>query len=141
MIKVYYNKLYPCYINKNIIASVVKEVASILKKKDFELEINVVDDVLMKKINKDWRGINKTTDVLSFAWEEDKKIKSNYIGQIYISYPQIKKQAKEFKLSIKEEFFRMIVHSLLHLWGYDHKNKKQEKTMFDLQEQILLKLI
>ncbi len=141
MIRVHYNKLYPCYINKNIIVSVVKKVAIMLKKKDFELEINVVNDILMKKINKDWRGINKTTDVLSFAWEEDKKIKSNYLGQIYISYPQIKKQAKEFGVSIKEEFFRMTVHSLLHLWGYNHGNKKQEKMMFNLQEQILSKLI
>lgn len=141
MIKVYYNKLFPCYINEKIVVNVVKKVACVLKKKDFEIEINVIDDAQMKKLNKDWRGISKTTDVLSFAWEEDKKIKSNYLGQIYISYPQIKKQAKEFKITIKQEFIRMIIHSLLHLYGYDHVNKKQEKLMFSLQEKILLEII
>lgn len=102
-----------------------------------ELEIIVVGNATIKKINYKYRKKNKITDVLSFAWQEDKIIKSDYLGELYICYPQIIKQAKEFKISAKEEFIRMLTHGILHLAGYDHNTKSEEKIMFGIQEDIV----
>ncbi|MBI2037866.1 MAG: rRNA maturation RNase YbeY [Candidatus Magasanikbacteria bacterium] len=102
-----------------------------------EVEVNIVGDKEMKSLNFHYRGLNKTTDVLSFAWQEDKIIKSSYLGQIYISYPQIAKQAKELRIDSEEEFVRMLAHGFLHIIGHDHIEKKEAKVMFGIQENIV----
>lgn len=106
-----------------------------------KVEINIIDDAEMKKLNFVWRGKNVTTDVLSFAWGEDKKFRSDLLGQIFISYPQVKRQAQELEVDFKQEFARMLVHGLLHLAGYDHKRAKEAKKMFNLQEKIVKKIV
>ncbi len=117
-----------------------------------EVELNIVGDAEIKDLNFRYRGLNKPTDVLSFAWQEDKIMKSatlqrtiawrdfeksNYLGQIYICYPQILRQAKELKIRASEEFVRMLAHGFLHIIGHDHIEKKEAKTMFDVQEKIV----
>jgi len=119
----------------------VMEVANLTSKKEKrikgEVEIVIVGDSEIKKLNRDYRGKNKITDVLSFAWQEEGKIKTNILGQIYICYPQIKRQAKTWKVTPKEEFARMLVHGLLHLAGHDHLSDKEAKKMFAIQENII----
>ena len=104
-----------------------------------EVEVNLVGDKLMRELNKNYRGKDQTTDVLSFAWREagDKK----NLGQIFISYPQIKRQAKEYGVPVKQEFTRMLAHGVLHLVGFDHLNEKDAKRMFTLQEKIVSRLL
>ena len=104
-----------------------------------ELEVNVIGDKEMKNLNHHYRGKNSATDVLSFAWDEDKKIKSEFLGQIYICYPQIARQAKEFGVKINEEFVRMLAHGFLHTVGYDHIKKPDAEKMFKIQEKIIKK--
>ena len=106
-----------------------------------ELEINIVGDAEIKDLNFRYRGKNKATDVLSFAWQEDKLIKSSNLGQIYICYPQIERQAKEFKVAVKEEFVRMLAHGFLHIIGYNHEKKKDAEKMFKIQEEIVSKFV
>jgi len=126
-----------CCLSDKQIKIIVTKLSKKLKIKNLEVEINIVSDYTIKKLNYNYRGINKKTDVLAFAWQEDKKLKSNFLGQIYISYPQIVRQARLYKLSISEELTRMIVHGLLHLLGYDHQTEKQTKRMFAIQEKII----
>ncbi len=102
-----------------------------------EVEVNIIGDEEQKKLNFHYRGLNKTTDVLSFAWKEDKVIKTDYLGQIYISYPQIVRQAKGLGISAKEEFVRMLAHGFLHIIGHDHIEKKEAEVMFGIQEKIV----
>ena len=102
-----------------------------------EVELNVVGDKEMKELNFHYRGFNKPTDVLSFAWKEDKVIKTNYLGQIYICYPQIVRQSKELSVNPKEEFVRMLAHGFLHIIGHDHGRKKEAEIMFGIQEKIV----
>jgi probable rRNA maturation factor len=138
MTKVYFHKTArSCNFKINFFEYIVKECAIVLKKNNLELEINIVGDYLIKKLNNHYRGINKKTDVLAFAWQEEKEIKNNFLGQIYISYPQIIRQSKTYKITVKEEVTRMTIHGILHLLGYDHKNKNDSKLMFSLQEKIL----
>ena len=101
------------------------------------VEVNIIGDSEMTKLNFQHRGKKYPTDVLSFSWQEDSLIKTDYLGQIYICQNQIKRQAKDWEASEKEEFARMLVHGLLHLVGYDHQQKKDAQKMFGLQEKVL----
>jgi probable rRNA maturation factor len=83
-----------------------------------------------------FRGKDKVTDVISFGWQEDSLVPSDVLGEIYICYKQIERQAKHFKCSTKEEFTRMLAHGLLHSVGYDHISKSQASRMFQtIQEE------
>jgi probable rRNA maturation factor len=78
--------------------------------------INLIDDKLMRRLNRKYRGIDKTTDVLSFEIGEE-----GILGEVYISYPKAQRQAKEYNCSIGEELARLAGHGTLHLLGYKHK--------------------
>ena len=99
-----------------------------------------VEDDEIHRINKEYRGIDRVTDVISFAFEDSKDLEYNDIrllGDIYICIPQMKRQAEEYGHSEKRELSFLAVHGLLHLLGYDHMNENDEKEMFGLQELIL----
>lgn len=117
--------------------SIASKLAKKEKKVTGEVEITIIGDKEMTKLNGIYRGKHYPTDVLSFAWQEDKQIKSKLFGQIYICYPQIKRQAKEWGVKENEEMARMLTHGLLHLAGHDHHEKKQAKKMFKIQEGII----
>ena len=107
--------------------------------KDSVISIIIVDNDYIHKINKEYRGIDRETDVISFALEEgetiDEPVKT--LGDIYISIDRVYEQAKEYGHSIKRELFFLVTHGFLHLLGYDHMNKEDEEEMFSLQEEIL----
>lgn len=100
-----------------------------------------VDEDTIQEINKECRNIDKVTDVISFAFEDNAKMLYNDIrvlGDIYICIPKMINQAKEYGHSEKRELSFLALHGLLHLLGYDHVNsKEEEKIMFDLQERLL----
>ena len=100
----------------------------------------IVDDKYIHKINKEYRGIDRPTDVISFALEDDKQIDLpglRVLGDIYISYDKVISQAKEYNHSNKRELCFLAVHGLLHLLGYDHMTKDDEIKMFSLQKELL----
>ena len=109
------------------------------------VSVSIVDNKYIHKINKKYRGIDRPTDVISFAFldgEEDKEklFKSKgevVLGDIYISLDKAKEQAEEYHHSLERELSFLFVHGLLHLLGYDHMNKEDEEVMFALQEEIL----
>ncbi len=100
-----------------------------------------VDEKTIQKINNDYRGIDRVTDVISFALEDfDDGIKDSIcmLGDIYVCIPRMKEQAILYGHSEKRELSFLCVHGLLHLLGYDHtKSEEDEKIMFSLQEEIL----
>ena len=100
----------------------------------------LTDDEEVHYLNKTYRGIDRTTDVLSFALNDGGTFPGpvNILGDIYISIPKMKEQAIEYGHSEKRELSFLGVHGLLHLLGYDHTlGEKEEKEMFDLQKEIL----
>lgn len=139
MIKIEINnaKKYP--ISNKFILSLIKTAAKLNKKINGTVEINLVSNMEIQNLNRLWRQKNKATDVLSFAWQEDEKLKTDCLGQIFISFPRVVRQAKEYRVSIRNEFGRMLAHGLLHLAGFEHKNNQTAPKMFALQEKILLK--
>ena len=100
----------------------------------------LTDDEEVHTLNKTYRNIERTTDVLSFALNDNGEFPGpiNVLGDIYISIPKMIEQAKECGHSEKRELSFLAVHGLLHLLGYDHTlGEKEEKEMFDLQKEIL----
>ena len=96
----------------------------------------------MHKMNKEYRGIDRTTDVLSFALNDNKRIETeiNVLGDIFISIPKMMEQASDYGHSEKRELSFLVVHGMLHLLGYDHMEKDDEEVMFSLQKEILEEL-
>ncbi len=100
-----------------------------------------VDSDKIRELNKTYRNIDRETDVISFALE-DGEANINFefgrlLGDIYICVPKMKAQAKEYGHSIAREMGFLTIHGLLHLLGYDHMTKEEEKIMFAKQEEIL----
>lgn len=104
-----------------------------------EVSIVVTDNKEIYQLNKQYRKKAKVTDVLSFPLGI--KTDSLYLGDIVISLEKAETQAKEFAVTLKEEFLRLLVHGLLHLLGYEHEkvSKKVSNRMFKKQE-LLLKI-
>ena len=93
----------------------------------------------IQKLNSEYRKIDRVTDVISFALEddEDKILDLRILGDIYICIDKMLEQAKEYCHSNKWELSFLTVHGLLHLLGYDHQTVEEEKEMFELQDKIL----
>lgn len=129
----------PHQIDITYIEEMLKDV---VKKKQLEnclFNVIIVDEKEIQKINKEYRGKDYVTDVISFALEDAEKINTpvRILGDIYICYEKIISQSKEYNHSFKREFSFLTIHGLLHLLGYDHITEEESKEMFDLQEQIL----
>lgn len=100
----------------------------------------LTDDIEVHFLNKTYRNIDRTTDVISFAFNDNGQTPGpiNVLGEIYISIPKMKEQAISYLHSEKRELSFLAVHGLLHLLGYDHTlGDAEEKEMFDLQKEIL----
>lgn len=113
-----------------------------LKLKDnYVLSVVIVGPKTIKSINRDYRNIDSETDVISFALldsGEDMNFDGVIeLGDIFINRNRVLSQAKEYGHSIKREFVFLFIHGLLHLLGYDHMNKEDEKKMFSLQKKII----
>lgn len=111
-----------------------------LKLNNVIFNIIIVDKEKIQEINKTYRNIDRVTDVISFALEDDDSfVKTDFrvLGDIYICLDKAIEQAKEYGHSLKREISFLTIHGLLHLLGYDHMTEKDEKEMFGLQEMIL----
>lgn len=115
-----------------------------LKKESLEnVEFNViiVDNEEIHALNKEYRHIDRKTDVITFALEDDKTVMSGFdsriLGDIYISIDKAKEQAIDYGHSLIRELCFLAVHGFYHLLGYDHMTKEDEEIMFSKQEEVL----
>lgn len=145
----------PAIPYKDIISSVV-DVVMDYEDCPYESEINVVitSDEEIRKVNKEFRGIDKATDVLSFPmleyeepgefdWLEDYEQYFNpetgelLLGDIMISMEKVWQQAKEYGHSVERELAFLAAHSMLHLFGYDHMEEDERVIMEQKQREIM----
>lgn len=115
-----------------------KTIKDLKKDASLNYEVNLVlsDDETVRQYNHNFRGLNKTTDVLSF--EGDLTLDDTIqLGDIIININAVKRQAQEYGHSEKREVCFLFVHGLLHLFGYDHQTKEEEEEMFEMQRFIL----
>jgi probable rRNA maturation factor len=105
-----------------------------------EISLVLVGDTLMRRLNRETRGKDKVTDVLSFREADTDSIRPNFLGEVVIDYQQIKRQVKTFKTSPRQELIFILVHGLLHLEGYDDETDKEAKVMEELGKKFIAKL-
>lgn len=127
---------------KETMKEIKKIIQFTLKKenvKNAECNIVFVTNEKIHKINYQYRGIDRPTDVISFALEDnqDFEMKIRILGDIYISVEKAKEQAEAYGHSFRREISFLAVHGILHLLGYDHMEKEDEKIMFAKQEEVL----
>ena len=119
---------------------VIKRTLKHEKVKNANFSIVFVDNEKIQYLNKNYRNIDRVTDVISFAFEDNAKVVYNnvrFLGEIYICIPRMIEQANEYGHSETRELAFLTVHGLLHLLGYDHIEKADEEKMMKLQEVIL----
>ena len=129
----------------NIFSIALKQTKT---KDNISVNITVVSQNEIRRLNNEFRGVDKVTDVLSFPLFVIDEIKgeemldnfiTSDIGDIVICKVRAKQQAQEYGHSLLREFCFLALHGLLHLLGYDHIEKQDEEVMFPLQKQILQK--
>lgn len=122
--------------------AIIQETAKQLEiEEDLELSCILVDDSKIHEINKEYRKIDRATDVISFALEDNAQFyvpgMPRSIGDIFISIDHAKEQAKEYGHGLKREMCFLFTHGLLHLLGFDHMEKDDEIKMVAMQKSIL----
>ncbi len=116
------------------------------RKQDWSLSVIYVTPEQIHEINRDYRGVDRATDVISFAMQDDMsnvliEEDSFELGDIFINVEAIRQQAKAYGHSIRREACFLFCHGLLHLMGYDHMTKEDEVIMFGLQDEILDEMV
>ncbi|MBO7245414.1 MAG: rRNA maturation RNase YbeY, partial [Clostridia bacterium] len=121
---------------------VIKEtVAEQYPKHKFEVNLTICDNEYIRDINREYRGIDKETDVLSFPMMDfDTPEITVILGDIIISYEKAVSQAEEYGHSLKRELCFLCCHSALHLLGYDHETEDERTQMETKQKEILERL-
>lgn len=130
---------------EKMIQKLVKEVLKEEKVRNAECNIILVDNEKIHEINREYRHIDRVTDVISFALEDEMEnepsaqYEMRVLGDIYISVDRAKEQALEYGHSFLREICFLAIHGMLHLLGYDHQTTEDEKIMFQKQEEVLAK--
>ncbi len=137
------------------ITSVIREAIGAAAKvgefgENIEVSVMLTDNENIRELNREHRGIDRATDVLSFPlteFDEDRRAIEDTVdesengevmlGDIVISLERAAEQAEEYDHSLLREVGFLTVHSMLHLYGYDHMDEDEEREMFSLQEKIL----
>lgn len=109
-----------------------------------EVSLSLVTDDQIRQLNRDYRGIDRPTDVLSFALKEDNPqdpqvfgVQDNLLGDIVISVERAQCQADEYGHSFERELLYLAIHGILHLLGYDHETEEERVTMRTKEEEVL----
>lgn len=128
-------------IDEEIENIVEKSIEAALKEieftDDYEVSVSFVDDEEIHELNRDYRGVDRTTDVLSFPMDDEF---TNMLGDIVININKVIEQAKEYGHSEKREISYLTVHSTLHLMGFDHEEEEDKKEMRAVEDRVMEKL-
>lgn len=142
MNKVEFNNLTEEKVEEENLLKEILEFA--MKKEKLEntsFSVIFVDNNYIHELNKTYRGIDRPTDVITFALEDEKNMingsESRMLGDVFISLDKAHSQAEEYGHSFKRELSFLAIHGFYHLLGYDHQTPEEEKIMFGKQEEIL----
>lgn len=124
-------------ISWSALADTVFELTQKQAWQDKEISLSFCDAREIQQLNRDYRGKDKVTDVLSFEAAAPGDPELPILGDIIICVKRAHEQAQELGHSNEREFAFLFVHGLLHLLGYDHQNDDDAKAMFALQDQVL----
>lgn len=122
--------------SKDFFCDTIEKALGILKeRKKIILSLIFIDSQNIRRLNNYWRGKNKPTSVLSFSLR-----KAEILGDIFLCPEEIKKQVEKFDVSLRFFYQKLVVHSLLHLYGDTHGREKNRQKMENLEDKILRKI-
>lgn len=121
-------------IPRKLVINLLTQASRYLKIKKLDLSVVFVNRQVIKKLNSEYRHKNQATDVLSFNYGFKK---NSLEGEIIICYPVLKTNAKKYQNSLKQELVKILIHSFLHLVGYQHTQNKDARQMEKLSTQII----
>ncbi len=128
----------------DVIRELTVDVVEQLNLDNVSLSINLVSDEEIQIINKDYRGKDSVTDVITFSFEDEGNFNELFeireLGDIFIAVNYVYQNSIKYDHSMSREFSFVIVHGILHTLGYDHKTKREEKVMFSIQEELITKI-
>jgi probable rRNA maturation factor len=107
---------------------------------ELEMVIRIVDAAESRQLNRDYRGKDKPTNVLSFPFEAPQQAPLPLLGDLVICAPVVSQEAAEQNKTLEAHWAHMVVHGTLHLQGYDHQDDQQAQLMEDKERQILQRL-
>ena len=148
-LELYYKNIEEKLEYKNLISNVVNMCFKVekLEKINLYISITLTTPQEIRKINKEYRNIDKETDVLSFPMfekneldemvQKQKNVIPETIGDIIISIERVQEQANEYGHSFERELAYMVVHGFYHLMGYDHMQEEDKKIMREKEEKVL----
>jgi probable rRNA maturation factor len=131
-------------IDREAIAKLSREVLDHIGRRESTLTVIFIRDRAMRQLNRDYRGIDKPTDVLSFAYHESEtfseaEMEDAHLGDVVISVETAEKYAGEMGLSFDREIEHLVIHGALHLAGYDHETDNGEMKRIErkLRKELL----
>ena len=128
------------------VAAAAEMVGRLYGVENGEVSITLTDNAYIHKLNKQYRGIDRPTDVLSFALNESEEpeieggMTVNVLGDLIISVERAEEQAADFGHSVRREMAFLTVHGMLHLLGYDHMEDEEREEMEAEQRFVMEKL-
>jgi len=133
--------LVPVKVRKSIRKAVLSALLNLAPLQELQITVLICDDEYMRNLNLTYRGVDKSTDVLSFENQYSlPDSKALYMGDIAISYPAALRQSTTAGHNIQAEMSLLTVHGVLHLFGYDHQNDNEKKRCGRNRNQILQSL-
>ena len=151
-VQINYNNIEENEEYNKIINTVVKKCFEEEGLDNIKIYINIIltNPEEIKRINKEYRNIDKETDVLSFPMFQKEEIEglikkkenivTDILGDVVISIPRVYEQAEEYNHSFERELSYMVVHGFYHIMGYDHMEEEEKKIMRQKEENVLQKL-
>ena len=122
------NEQSACNIDCEKLKNQIRSILIELECEEKEISILLADDTKMRELNKQYRGQDRSTDVLSFPQNEGKEegLHTHLLGDVVISTATAQRQSAQHKLSLEEELVLLLTHGILHLLGYDHERSEEE---------------
>lgn len=121
-------------VRRGALRRVTGRLLRLLDEAGAEVCIGLVGDTKMRRLNRTYRHQDRTTDVLAFAYREAQPDASSLLGDVVISVPTARRQAKALRHSLDEEVLRLLIHGILHLVGYDHERSRQQARRMHRKE-------
>ncbi len=123
---------------KSYVEHILKNEKENYDEKSFYVSFLITNNKVIHKINKEYRNMDRPTDVISFAYNEtENEGPVEVVGDIIISIEKVREQAKEFGHGDKREFYYLLTHGMLHILGYDHMVDDEKAVMREKEERYL----
>ncbi len=125
-------------VRRLVLRRVALSLLTRLGQADADIGIGFIGDTRMRRLNREYRKQDRTTDVLAFAYQEAPTGVMSPLGDVVISMPAVRRQARALRCSLDEEVLRLLIHGVLHLVGYDHERGRRHARIMQRKEAELL---